>query len=107
MWVLRKLQNFFLALLDYSINIMARSDGDISARGMTIVYALRRPLLELANEFAEEATTYFMELLQDWQTSKDVNKCGAFAEKTSSLDTLEMFSHVIQVSLPCYTVDLM
>lgn len=51
---------------------MARSDGDISARGMTIVYALRRPLLELANEFAEEATTYFMELLQDRQTSKDV-----------------------------------
>eukprot|EP00434_Breviolum_minutum_P011972 symbB.v1.2.010556.t1/scaffold694.1/size172116/19 len=61
----KKLQNFFLALLDYSINIMARNDGDISARGMTIVYALRRPLLELANEFAEEATTYFMELLQD------------------------------------------
>ncbi len=80
---------------------MARSDGDISARGMTIVYALRRPLLELANEFAEEATTYFMELLQDPQTTKDVNNCSAFAGKTSSL---EKFSHVIQVSLPCYII---
>lgn len=61
----KKLESFFLALLDFSINIMARSDGDISARGMQVVYALRRPLLELANEFPSEATKYFLELLED------------------------------------------
>ena len=44
---------------------MARSDGDISARGMQVVYALRRPLLELANEFPTEATKYFLELLEE------------------------------------------
>lgn len=33
--------------------------------GRQVVYALRRPLLELANEFPEEATKYFLELLQE------------------------------------------
>eukprot|EP00438_Fugacium_kawagutii_P031550 Skav227282 [mRNA] locus=scaffold4796:13711:23184:+ [translate_table: standard] len=67
-----KLESFFLALLDFSINVMARSDGDISARGMQVVYALRRPLLELANEFPEEATKYFLELLQECDTGATV-----------------------------------
>ena len=61
----KKLQAFFLALLDFCINVMARSDGDISARGMSVVYALRVPLLEMANEFPQEVTDYFLGLLQD------------------------------------------
>eukprot|EP00913_Durusdinium_trenchii_P021136 g19860.t1 len=60
-----KLRSFFLALLDFTINVMARSDGDISATGMRTAYALRGPLLDLANEFPEDATSYFLELLQD------------------------------------------
>ena len=61
----RKLRSFFLALLDFSVNVVARSDGDISAVGMALVYGLQRPLLEMANEHPEAATNYFLELLKD------------------------------------------
>ncbi|CAE7758442.1 NOP14 [Symbiodinium necroappetens] len=59
-----KLKGFLLALLDYAINVIARSDGDVSSRGMTIVFALRRPILELAGEYPQEVTDYFLELLR-------------------------------------------
>eukprot|EP00931_Biecheleriopsis_adriatica_P049410 TRINITY_DN28584_c0_g1_i1.p1 TRINITY_DN28584_c0_g1~~TRINITY_DN28584_c0_g1_i1.p1 ORF type:complete len:821 (+),score=288.13 TRINITY_DN28584_c0_g1_i1:51-2513(+) len=59
-----KLRVFFTALLDFAMNVLARSDGDLSARGMTVVYALRQPLLEMANAHPEEATQYFSAKLQ-------------------------------------------
>lgn len=59
-----KIKAFFTALLDFALTVLSRSDGDISSRGMTLVYALRRPLLELAREHTEEASTYFSEKLK-------------------------------------------
>jgi len=59
-----KLQIFFTALLDFAVSVISRSDGDISARGLALVHALRQPLLELALEHPEEAKTYFSAKLE-------------------------------------------
>eukprot|EP00930_Biecheleria_cincta_P049401 TRINITY_DN34611_c0_g1_i1.p1 TRINITY_DN34611_c0_g1~~TRINITY_DN34611_c0_g1_i1.p1 ORF type:complete len:806 (+),score=195.64 TRINITY_DN34611_c0_g1_i1:86-2503(+) len=59
-----KIKAFFTALLDFALAVLSRIDGDISARGMTLVYALRRPLLELAREHTEDASTFFTERLR-------------------------------------------
>ena len=59
-----KLKAFLLALLDYAINVMSRSDGDVSSRGMMIMHALRRPILELAGDHPQEVSDYFVELLK-------------------------------------------
>merc|ERR1719181_2227626 len=54
-----KLRTFFIALLDYVSNVAVREDGDLSAKGLQILYALRPQLVELAREHPEEAHGYF------------------------------------------------
>jgi len=54
-----RIKGFYTALLEYILRALARSDGDISARGMEIMYALRTPLLELASAHPEETHAFF------------------------------------------------
>eukprot|EP00928_Gymnodinium_smaydae_P093087 TRINITY_DN770_c0_g8_i1.p1 TRINITY_DN770_c0_g8~~TRINITY_DN770_c0_g8_i1.p1 ORF type:complete len:826 (-),score=245.29 TRINITY_DN770_c0_g8_i1:115-2592(-) len=58
-----KLKAFFVALLEYAISVLAREDGDISARGMQVLYALRPVLLELSGEYPDEACSFFAQRL--------------------------------------------
>jgi len=59
-----KLRIFFVALLDYLLQTMARSDGDISAKGMTMFHALQPKLVGMAKEHPDEAHAYFSKKLQ-------------------------------------------
>eukprot|EP00929_Paragymnodinium_shiwhaense_P119130 TRINITY_DN91002_c0_g1_i1.p1 TRINITY_DN91002_c0_g1~~TRINITY_DN91002_c0_g1_i1.p1 ORF type:complete len:868 (-),score=330.39 TRINITY_DN91002_c0_g1_i1:165-2768(-) len=54
-----KLKAFFVALLEYAIDAASRQDGDMSARGAQLLYALRPVLMELAIENPKEAYDFF------------------------------------------------
>lgn len=58
-----KLRGFFLALMEYAVDVVARSDGDLSSRGMQVLYALRPLLMELAREHPDDSHTFFRERL--------------------------------------------
>jgi len=58
-----KLRDFFVALLEYAVDVVARSDGDLSARGMQVLYALRPLLVEMAREHPDDAHRFFKERL--------------------------------------------
>jgi len=59
-----KLKAFFVALLEFTMKVAAREDGDVSARGAEIVYAMRPVLIEMAGEYPEETYTFFGQRLR-------------------------------------------
>eukprot|EP00927_Polykrikos_kofoidii_P007155 TRINITY_DN12908_c0_g1_i1.p1 TRINITY_DN12908_c0_g1~~TRINITY_DN12908_c0_g1_i1.p1 ORF type:complete len:867 (+),score=182.09 TRINITY_DN12908_c0_g1_i1:64-2664(+) len=59
-----KLKYLFIALVEYVISAVAREDGDVSARGMELFYALRPIVVELAGEHPQEAYDFFGERLK-------------------------------------------
>eukprot|EP00971_Amphidinium_carterae_P314539 6251953-Amphidinium_carterae.1 len=59
-----KQERLMIHLLDYLTSAVGRSDGDVSARGLHVLYALRQPLVQLAAEFPERAHQYFASRLE-------------------------------------------
>lgn len=59
-----KLQTLFVLLLDHIIKKTCSDNGDISASGLELLYALKPTLLEFAGSFPEEATSFFAAKLQ-------------------------------------------
>jgi len=59
-----KLRSFFRALLEYSLKVAVREDGDISSKGLAQLYGIRPVLIELAAENPEDTHSFFLGQLQ-------------------------------------------